>query len=172
MGGVVIVLTMVAMGARWLDKRSQQNRTTTSLRELELLGNDTSVSDPVVLAEAAVQNQIEESGKRQGQYLYFRSGKVFYRWGAINLGQVEMTQTQFICMKDNQITPEGEKVKLSQSWLDITRLYQDLVNGYRYPKEMLLTSDQIANGVKKLSPMTVLFKENTPMLVIFFECNL
>lgn len=171
-GGTMMVLAIAVTSVWWLGKRNQSDRTTTSLRELELLGNDTAASDPVILAKASVQNQIEESGKRQGQYLYFRSGKVFYRWGAINLGQVEMTQTQFICMKDNQITPKGEKVKVSQSWLDITRLYQDLVNGYRYPKEMLLTSNQIANGVKKLSPMTVLFKENAPMLVIFFECNL
>lgn len=173
--GVVTVLIMVAIGARWLGRRNQLYRTTTSpsLGELELLlGNDTSASNPAALLQASERNQIEEKGKRQGQYLYFGSGKVFYRWGSVNLGQVGATQAQFICIKDDQVTPEGEKVKVSQSWLDITRLYQDLVNGYRYPKETLLTPDQIASGVKKLSPITVLLKDNIPMLVIFFGCNL
>ena len=53
-GGIMMVLAIAITSVWWLGKRNQ----------LELLGNDTSVSDPVILAEASVQNQIEESGKR------------------------------------------------------------------------------------------------------------
>ena len=67
--GVVTVLTIVAIGARWLGKRSRLYRTTTStsLSELELLlGNDTSASSPAALLKASAQNQIQERGKRVG----------------------------------------------------------------------------------------------------------